>query len=178
MTVATAELDTYDDFDWGSLSDVLPPASQQATPPAEPEPPKPTMQDRVDAEIDANPLGHQWVAEATISVPYAIAKRASFRGSFRSPEGHRVDALEVICHCCRRPFDEVADSVHDCAELGHDKCAQSGLVICPAQVDNTHLIGGDQREREKRIKHPVRGAIVYAVIDRRGLNGYTVNDGR
>jgi hypothetical protein len=136
------------------------------------------MAERVDAEIDANPLGHQWVVQATISVPYAIAKRASFRGSFRSPENHRVTALEVMCHCCRRPFDEVADDVHVCEDLGHEECAQSGLVICPAQVDNTHLIGGDQREREKRIKHPKVGAIVYAVIDRRGMKGYTVNDGR
>jgi hypothetical protein len=46
----------------------------------------------------------------------------------------RIDALDVMCGLCRRNYDDVADEA------------------CSAKINNQHLIGGDQREREKRKK--------------------------
>lgn len=122
---------------------------------------KPTMAERIDAEIDADPLGHQWVAQATISIDRKTATRAAFRGSFRSEEGMRIDALEVMCHVCRRPLDEVRDEPR-----------------CEGQIDNTHLIGGDPGKRAPRIINVPQGPIHYNIIDRRGMAGYSVHAGK
>ncbi|MEU0836031.1 hypothetical protein [Streptomyces sp. NPDC005969] len=77
-------------------------------------------------------LSHVWVVAAEVQVTPKIAKIADHRGSFKTVEGQRIDALEVYCKGCRRPFDEVT---------GDD---------CAAKVDNRHLIGGDQTTRAKR----------------------------
>jgi hypothetical protein len=86
-----------------------------------------------------------------------IASVADYRGSFKATEGQRVDALEVYCKGCRRPYDEVKG--RDCAE----------------KIDNKHLIGGDQSVRAKR-KIPVPPAnakiIPGGTINRRGLGAY------
>lgn len=71
----------------------------------------------------------------------------------------RVDALEVYCRGCRRPYGEV---------LGED---------CAAQIDNEHLIGGDQSVRAKRkgAPAPQKNAryIPGGHINRRGVDAYT-----
>lgn len=142
---------------------------------------KPSMAERIDAEIDENPLGHQYVVQATISVDKKVAKRAAFRGSFRSEEGMRIDALEVMCHVCRRTFDAV--QALDAAEMERVADLNEGLpdderqepdLNCPGQIDNAHLIGGDLSVRAKRIIHEPMGPIHHHVIDRRGMNGYIV----
>lgn len=114
-------------------------------PPAPPEPKK---------EID---LSHVWVVAAEVEVTPRVASIADFRGSFKAVEGQRVDALEVYCRGCRRPFDEVR---------GDD---------CAAKIDNTHLIGGDQTQRAKRkIPTPPPNARIIpgATINRRGIGAY------
>lgn len=102
-------------------------------------------------------LSHVWVVAAEIEVTPKIASVADYRGSFKSTEGQRVDALEVYCKGCRRPYDEVKG--RDCAE----------------KIDNKHLIGGDQSVRAKR-KIPVPPAnakiIPGGTINRRGLGAY------
>jgi hypothetical protein len=48
-----------------------------------------------------------------------------------------------MCLHCRRAYEDVAD------------------LPCSAKIDNRHLIGGDQREREKRKKNVLpAGAVV------------------
>lgn len=121
---------------------------------------KPTMQDRIDTEQEANPLSHTWIFAAEVAIDHKTAKRGSFRGSIRTEAGMRVDALETYCRGCRRPFDEVADA------------------DCSAKIDNTHLIGGDPGVRAKRIVRKPQGVIHRAVIDRRGMGGYSVHAGR
>ncbi|MFP3991013.1 hypothetical protein U9R90_26805 [Streptomyces sp. E11-3] len=86
-----------------------------------------------------------------------IASIADFRGSFKAAAGQRVDALEVYCRGCRRPYDEVK---------GQD---------CEEKVDNRHLIGGDQSRRKKRkVPPPPKGAKVIPSqkIQRRGIGAY------
>lgn len=122
---------------------------------------KPTMQERIDGEQKTTPLAHTWVAAATVAIDNATAKRASFRGSFRTEGGMRVDALEVYCSGCRRPLDEVG-----------------ATSDCSAKIDNAHLIGGDPGVRAKRLVVEPAGPIKYQVIDRRGMNGYTVHAGK
>ena len=79
-------------------------------------------------------LSHDWLVNAQVYVDAKTAKRADFRGSFRVKEDTRIEALDVICGGCRRAYEDVADQA------------------CSAKIDNRHLIGGDQREREKRKK--------------------------
>lgn len=50
-------------------------------------------------------LAHVWIVAAEIKVEERVAKLADFRGSFTTVEGTRIDALEVYCRNCRRPFD-------------------------------------------------------------------------
>ncbi|KAF0646175.1 hypothetical protein K701_30040 [Streptomyces fradiae ATCC 10745 = DSM 40063] len=95
-----------------------------------------------------------WVVAAEIEVVPGIAKVADYRGSFRTTEGQRIEALEVYCEGCCRPYDELA---------GKD---------CAAKIDNRHLIGGDQSTRAKRkIPAPPKNARVVAggCIQRRGM---------
>ncbi|MFI6209113.1 hypothetical protein ACIBAI_22360 [Streptomyces sp. NPDC051041] len=102
-------------------------------------------------------LSHVWVVAAEIEVTPKIARVADFRGSFKTAEGQRVDALEVYCKGCRRPYDELR---------GDDYAAK---------IDNTHLIGGDQSKRAKR-KIPIPPAnariIPGGTINRRGIGAY------
>ncbi|MFZ3557193.1 hypothetical protein [Streptomyces sp. BH055] len=126
------------------------PAPKPATEPVKPAPePEPTP--KAD-------LSHTWVVAAEIQVEPRIASIADFRGSFKTSEGQRVDALEVYCKGCRRPYDEVR---------GDD---------CAAKIDNTHLIGGDQTQRAKRKPGPTppRGARIIpgGTIQRRGIGAY------
>jgi hypothetical protein len=108
-------------------------------------------------DVKAPDLSHIWVVAAEIEVTAKIASVADYRGSFKSPEGQRVDALEVYCRGCRRPYDEVRGA--DCA----------------AKIDNTHLIGGDQSKRAKRkVPTPPANARIISggTINRRGISAY------
>lgn len=128
-----------------------------------PEAPKPTMQERIDAEQEANPLAHEWIVAAEVALDTKTARRASFRGSFRAEEGHRIEALETYCRGCRRPMDEVGDE--DCA----------------AKIDNTHLIGGDPGVRAKRKVPEVTGIVEQVpIIPRRNMayGGFSVHSGK
>ncbi|MEE1764401.1 hypothetical protein [Streptomyces sp. SP18BB07] len=110
------------------------------------------------AEDEKPDLSHVWVVAAEIVVTPRIAKTADYRGSFKAVGGQRIDALEVYCKACRRPYDEVT---------GQD---------CSAKVDNRHLIGGDQSTRAKRkIPTPPKNARVVpgGRIQRRGIIAYT-----
>jgi hypothetical protein len=124
-------------------------------------PQKPTIEEKIATEQEASALAHTWVVAAEVAIDNATAKRASFRGSFRTEGGMRVDALEVYCRGCRRPLDEV----------GVDS-------QCAAKIDNTHLIGGDPGVRAKRNVVKPTGPIKHQIIDRRGMNGYSVHAGR
>ncbi len=145
------------------------------------------MAERIDAEIDADPMGHEWVIQATISVDSKTAKRADFRQSFRAEAGMRIDALEVTCHYCRRPWGTVREL--EVAEIARAAAMNSDHfdpfepevlpdLSCPAKMDNTHLIGGDPGVRAKRKVYEPVGTILHNVIDRRGMAGYTVHAGR
>ncbi|MBV1940879.1 hypothetical protein KUF83_30555 [Streptomyces sp. BV286] len=102
-------------------------------------------------------LAHVWIVAAEIKVEERIAKLADFRGSFTTTTGTRVDALEVYCRTCRRPFEDVAEA------------------DCEALIDNRHLIGGDQSQRAKR-KVPELPSNARVVpggrIQRRGISAY------
>ncbi|WP_454315406.1 hypothetical protein [Streptomyces phaeoluteigriseus] len=94
---------------------------------------------------------------ATIEVTPKIASVADYRGSFKATEGQRIEALDVYCDGCRRPYDDVK---------GDD---------CAAKIDNTHLIGGDQTKRAKRkIPTPPPNARIISgsTINRRGIGAY------
>jgi hypothetical protein len=151
----------------------------------------PSLEEKVDAEIDADPMGHEWVAQATVSIDFKTAKRAAFRGSFRVKDhdvvgdGLKIDTLEVMCHCCRRTFDAV--QAMDAVEIERVTLHNDGLpederiepdLNCPAKIDNSHLIGGDLTTRAKRIIHEPVGVIVEHIIDRRGKNGFSATKPR
>lgn len=90
-----------------------------------------------------------------VDVDHKTAKVADFRGSFRVKEQTRIDALEVYCQECRRPYDEAADQP------------------CEAKINNEHLIGGDQsvRAKRKRVALPDNAVIVPGPrFNRRGLD--------
>ena len=100
-------------------------------------------------------LSHEWVANAQLRITDKVAKNAAFRGSFRVQEQTRIEALDVVCEKCRRAYDDVAGKG------------------CEAKIDNTHLIGGDQRERAKRkprAQHPGVLVVPGPRINRRGLD--------
>ncbi|MFJ2745332.1 hypothetical protein ACIO3O_37375 [Streptomyces sp. NPDC087440] len=122
-----------------------PPTELKATP-APPTPIKPRRD-----------LSHKWVVAAEVQVTPRIAGVADSRGSFKSVEGQRIDALEVYCSGCRRPYDEAKGT--DCA----------------AKIDNRHLIGGDQATRAKRnvpVPPPNARIIPGGNVQRRGLTAY------
>jgi len=75
---------------------------------------------------------HEWVIASTVDVTTRQARNAVLRGSIRLKEAIRIDALEVYCKACRRPWDDVLDEP------------------CIAPVTNEHLRGGPIRERKKR----------------------------
>lgn len=150
-----------------------------------------SIADRLEAELDGDPMGHEWVAQATVSIDFKTAKRAAFRGSFRvaaHDAGLRIDALEVMCHACRRTFDAVQALADEerarVAALNgalpadwHGPLAEPELN-CPGKIDNSHLIGGDLSVRAKRIIHEPVGVIHYDVIDRRGMAGFSATKPR
>jgi hypothetical protein len=140
-----------------SLFAWLTPEKAPAAPAPEPEPdtaPPPEPPAAVEKTPD---LSHTWVVAAEVEVTPKIASVADYRGSFKATQGQRVDALDVYCKGCRRPYDEVK---------GQD---------CEAKIDNTHLIGGDQSKRAKR-KIPTPPAnsriIPGGTINRRGIGAY------
>jgi hypothetical protein len=94
-------------------------------------------------------LSHTWVVAATIEVTPKVASVVDYRGSFKATEDQRIEALDVYCDGCRRPYDEVKE--HDCA----------------AKIDNTDLIGGDQSKRAKQSPAPTPNA--------RNISGGTIN---
>jgi hypothetical protein len=109
------------------------------------------------APVEIDTRAHVWIVAAEIKVEDRIAKAADFRGSFTAPAGTRVDALEVYCRGCRRPYEDVS---------GED---------CEALIDNRHLIGGDQTVRAKRkIPEPPPNSklIPGGTIQRRGIGAY------
>ncbi|WP_425818816.1 hypothetical protein [Streptomyces sp. DT224] len=102
-------------------------------------------------------LAHVWIIAAEIKVEERIAKIADFRGSFMTETKTRVDALEVYCRNCRRPYEDVAG------------------IDCEAQIDNQHLIGGDQSQRAKRkipTPPPTSRLLSGGTIQRRGIGSY------
>lgn len=143
---------------------------------------------RLAAELDGDPMGHEYVAQATVSIDYKTAKRAAFRGSFRVAAydaGLRIDALEVMCHVCRRTFDAIQDlaarETEQVAKHNADLPAEEHVTAdlnCPGKIDNAHLIGGDLSVRAKRIIHEPVGVIHYDVIDRRGMAGFSATKPR
>ncbi len=124
--------------------------------------------------LDATPPGtaetvtpqstaHVWIVAAEIKVEERVARLADFRGSFTTATNTRVDALEVYCRHCRRPFEDVA------------------ATDCEAQIDNRHLIGGDQSVRAKRkVPTPPPNARVVpgGRIQRRGIGAYVAGVSR
>lgn len=123
---------------------------------------KPSMADRIKAEEEANPLCHTWAVQASVPVDTKTARRAEFRGSFRTEAGMRVDSLEVICTSCRRPMDMVGDRAK-----------------CEGKVNNEHLIGGDPGVRAKRkVFEPIGQVIKQPLPSRRGMGGYSVHAGK
>ncbi|MDT3398167.1 hypothetical protein RKE29_16205 [Streptomyces sp. B1866] len=104
-----------------------------------------------------------WIVAAEIKVKERVAKVTDFRGSFTTVAGRRVDALEVYCRACRRPYEDVADA------------------DCEAVLDIRHLIGGDQTQRAKR-KRPAPPPNAHLVpggrIERRGIGAYVVGISR
>ncbi|MFF3728536.1 hypothetical protein ACFYYM_40005 [Streptomyces erythrochromogenes] len=138
-----------------SLFAYLSPRAERKAAPVQ-EPAAPTPEEVPD-------LSHTWVAAAEIEVTPRIASIADFRGSFKATAGQRIEALEVYCRGCRRPYDEVKGD--DCAE----------------KIDNRHLIGGDQSTRMKRkVIAPPPGArtIPGGTIQRRGLGAYVAGVSR
>lgn len=107
--------------------------------------------------VQTDTRAHVWIVAAEIKVEARVAKQADFRGSFTTPTATRVDALEVYCRACRRPYEDV---------VGGD---------CEALMDNRHLIGGDQAVRAKR-KVPERPKNAKLIpggkIQRRGISAY------
>lgn len=79
---------------------------------------------------------HRWVVAATVEVDVRFARRAVLRGSIRLPEKKRIDALEVYCQKCRRPWDDVLDEP------------------CETADSTEHLRGGPIGERKKRKQFP------------------------
>lgn len=75
---------------------------------------------------------HRWVVAATVEVDVRSARRAVLRGSIRLPEKVRIDALEVYCENCRRPWDDVLDEP------------------CESATSTEHLRGGPIGVRKKR----------------------------
>ncbi|MCX4976455.1 MULTISPECIES: hypothetical protein [unclassified Streptomyces] len=144
-------------FSW-LAPDTTPEPEQKAAPPLEgPAESAPPLEPFYPEEPEAPNLSHVWVVAAEIAVTPKIAKTADYRGSFKATEGLRVDALEVYCRGCRRPYDEVTGQ--DCAE----------------KIDNRHLIGGDQTTRAKRkIPTPPKKSrlIPGGTIQRRGIGAY------
>lgn len=106
-------------------------------------PVSPLPDKKPNGKIPDKDLSHVWVANAQVFIDAKTAKHADFRGSFRVKEATRIEALDVICSLCRRAYEDVADRP------------------CAAKIDNQHLIGGDQREREKRKKNTLPpGAVI------------------
>ncbi|RZU28311.1 hypothetical protein EV284_6477 [Streptomyces sp. BK022] len=130
------------------------PLQKTAPPPAKP----PTETKRPARKKKKDDLSHVWVVAAEVEVEPKIAKMADSKGSFKTPEGMRVDALDVYCRECRRPYDEVR---------GED---------CAAKIDNRHLIGGDQSVRAKRKPAPAPPKNARIIpggrINRRGVDAY------
>lgn len=79
---------------------------------------------------------HQWVIASTVAVDAQQARYAVMRGSIRLKERIRIDAQEVYCRECRRPWDDVMDEP------------------CVAVENNEHLRGGPIGERKKRKQFP------------------------
>ncbi|MGW0035078.1 hypothetical protein ACWDXD_35365 [Streptomyces sp. NPDC003314] len=105
----------------------------------------------------ARNVTHVWVVAAEIVVTPKVASIADFRGSFKTEADQRVDALDVYCRGCRRPYDEGKG----------DPCA--------AKIDNTRLIGGVQTTRAKRkvpVPPPSARIVPGGTINRQGLNAY------
>lgn len=140
--------------------------------PDEPEPPvaDPLLEDDRHTEVGVDGLPtevrpeheHRWSVQAEVFVEARIAKHAAFRQSFRAAADQRIEALEVICHACRRPYDDVAEAE------------------CSATFDNTHLRGGPIGERAKRKPLPTllpgQRVIPGPRINRFGTDGYLSGD--
>ncbi|MFC8953646.1 hypothetical protein ACFT8P_13585 [Streptomyces sp. NPDC057101] len=100
-----------------------------------------------------------WVVAAEIVVTPKVASIADFRGSFKTEADQRVDALDVYCRGCRRPYDEVKGDP------------------CTAKINDAHLIGEDQTARVKRkaLVPPLSARIVLGgTINRRNLGAYVI----
>jgi hypothetical protein len=76
---------------------------------------------------------HVWDIAALIRVDDREASKATLRGYVDLDEARRIQALEVYCVQCHRPYEAVADQP------------------CAAVESNAHLIGGPTGERQKRV---------------------------
>ncbi|MFI5859355.1 hypothetical protein [Streptomyces parvulus] len=141
----TPVLDVSEQLFFEPFADLFAEPLDEPTPPAAAE------------EPEQHTLAHVWIIAAEIKVEERVAKVADFRGSFTTDAGTRVDALEVYCRNCRRPYEDVAEN------------------DCEALIDNRHLIGGDQSQRAKRkVPEPPPAARLLpgGVIQRRGIGSY------
>src|SRR4051812_32643987 len=57
---------------------------------------------------DDHPESHRWIVAAAIPVTSSVAREADFRGTFRVEVGVKIQALDVYCAACRRPYGDVA----------------------------------------------------------------------
>lgn len=83
------------------------PAPKGAAAPAVKAAPVPPAPPAAKPRKKARNVAHVWVVAAEIVVTPKVASIADFRGSFKTEADQRVDALDVYCRGCRRPYDEV-----------------------------------------------------------------------
>lgn len=93
------------------------------------------------ALADDHPQSHRWIVNAAIPVTSAIARTADFRGMFRAAAGLKIEALDVLCSECGKPFGDVAGGPCEVSQT-----ASSGI--------RDHLLGGRLHERARRTVSP------------------------
>jgi len=82
---------------------------------------------------------HLWMSAALIPVDNRVVRRVALRGSMTVPGDTLITVIDLYCHRCRRPFDDVAD------------------LECEAFETNEHLRGGPVGgERKARRVDPER----------------------
>lgn len=96
---------------------------------------------QVVALSDDHPQSHRWIVNAAIPVTSTIARTADFRGTFRAAGGLKIEALDVLCSGCGKPFGDVAGGP---CEVSQD--ASSGM--------KDHLLAGRLHERARRTASP------------------------
>lgn len=62
------------------------------------------------SEQNVPELEHMWVAAATVGLTDRLALRAWKTSRFEVPERTRIEALEVYCGRCRKPYETARDT--------------------------------------------------------------------